>query len=155
MELEGKLEDKEQELCKEKGKLERKIKTLEKKVVEFEEKERKEAQCNDVLLDKKIRMLDDKEVKLNEKERQLSARVREIELMDQYNDYLNGRIEAFEARQHFSDQIIDNLQKDIVWQKRDNIWLDNINDTNQVTIRNLQIENSKFTARIQKLESEN
>ena len=100
-------------------------------------------------------MLDDKEVQLNEKERQLSARESQIDMIDAYNDYLNGRIEAFEARQHFSNQIIDNLQEDIVWQKRDNIWLDNINDTNKVTIRNLQIENSKFTARIQKLESEN
>ena len=65
-------------------------------------------------------MLDDKEVQLNEKETQLSARVREIELMDQYNDYLNGRIEAFEARQHFSDQIIENLQEDYDWQKNNN-----------------------------------
>ena len=100
-------------------------------------------------------MLDDKEVQLNEKERQLSARESQIDMIDAYNDYLNGRIEAFEARQHFSNQIIDNLQEDIVWQKRDNIWLDNINDTNKVTIRNLQIENSQFIARIQKLESEN
>ena len=102
------LEDKEEEFREEKEKLERRIKNLEKKVVELEEKEKKDAECKDVLFKKRKKILDDQEVELNKTKRA-------IELMDEYNYYLNGRIEAFEARQHFSDQIIENLQEDYDW----------------------------------------
>merc|ERR1712155_260870 len=114
-----------------------KINNLKRKLIELEEKEKKDAECKDVLLKESKELIDYQKV-------QIDTKKREIELQDEYYSYLSGRIEAYEARQHFSDQIIGQLQYDCDWQRKDNDWLSNINDTNKVTIRNLQIENSQF-----------